>query len=195
LTREEKHSLAARTGHTVFVTFAALALGGCEAPALREDSVLARINADLAEAAQEKPKAAPPPAVSEALLPPLTVEVPAAAKPAESRFDLSVNNAPANQVFMAIVSGTRYSMLVHPDITEPVTITLKDVTLFEALDAMREVYGYEWKLDGTRIYVMPVSIQTRMFQVNYLAGRRVGRADVRVSSGSIQAPFRSKAAA
>jgi MSHA biogenesis protein MshL len=53
---------------------------------------------------------------------------------------------------------------------------------------MREVYGYEYKLDGNRIYVLPVSIQSRLFQVNYLSGRRVGRADVRVSSGSFQAP-------
>jgi MSHA biogenesis protein MshL len=37
-----------------------------------------------------------------------------------------------------------------------------------------------------RIYVEPVTMQTRLFQVNYLAGKRSGRADVRVSSGSIQ---------
>jgi MSHA biogenesis protein MshL len=37
-----------------------------------------------------------------------------------------------------------------------------------------------------RIYVQPVTVQTRLFQINYLAGRRIGRADVRVSSGSIQ---------
>jgi MSHA biogenesis protein MshL len=163
-------------------------LAGCESKLIRPGVVAGRIDTEAAEAARQKPSAPPPPAVAQALLPPLTVELPGAEKPVEPRFDLSVNNAPANQIFMAMVSGTRYSMLVHPDIREAVTINLKDVTLTEALDAMREVYGYEYRIEGTRIYVLPVTIQSRLFQVNYLASRRVGRADVRVSSGSIQAP-------
>lgn len=175
-------------GAALFGLLLPLLLGGCETFELRQGVVFEKIHKELAQAAQETVRPASPAAVSEALLPPLTVEMPPPPKPPETRFDLSVNKAPADQVFMAIVSGTRYSMLVHPDITEPVSITLKDATLYEALDALREVYGYEYRIDGTRIYVMPVTIQTRMFQVNYLAGRRVGRADVRVSSGSIQAP-------
>ena len=103
-------------------------------------------------------------------------------KPPEERFDLNVNNAPAAQVFMAIVSGTRYSMLVHPDIKETISVNLKSVTINEALEAVRELYGYEYKVQGTRIYVQPVTIQTRLFQVNYLAGRRVGRACLRSRS-------------
>ncbi len=33
--------------------------------------------------------------------------------------------------------------------------------------------------------IQPISLQSRVFQVNYLAGRRRGQTDVRVSSGSI----------
>ena len=48
-------------------------------------------------------RAANPNAVSEALLPPLVVEMPRSdIAPPDTRFDLNVNNAPANQVFMAI---------------------------------------------------------------------------------------------
>ncbi|MBI4190029.1 MAG: secretin N-terminal domain-containing protein [Betaproteobacteria bacterium] len=167
----------------------ALALTACESQKIKSDATEARIESELARAAQGRIKPAQPEAVSQALLPPLTVEMPkAAAKPLEPRFDLVVNSAPANQVFMALVSGTRYSMLVHPDIKETLSVNLKDVTLTEALEAIRELYGYEYKVQGTRIYIQPVTIQTRLFQVNYLAGRRVGRADVRVSSGSIQPP-------
>jgi MSHA biogenesis protein MshL len=54
----------------------------------------------------------------------------------EPRFDLVVNNAPATQVLMGIVNGTRYSMLLHPDMTGNVSVNLKDVTVFEALDAL-----------------------------------------------------------
>ena len=167
----------------------ALSLTGCESKLFKQDAVQGQVESELSQAAQGRAKPAQPEAVSQALLPPLTVEMPkAGSKPLEPRFDLVVNNAPANQVFMALVSGTRYSMLVHPDIKETISVNLKDVTLHEALEAIRELYGYEYKIQGTRIYIQPVTMQTRLFQVNYLAGRRVGRADVRVTSGSIQTP-------
>jgi MSHA biogenesis protein MshL len=166
---------------------AAMMLTGCEAPRIQPAAVQHTIDTTLSEAATPRARAAAPDAVSEALLPPLTIQMPGATVPVEARFDLVVNNAPAQQVFMALVSGTRYSMLVHPDVKEGLSINLKEVTLTEALEAIREVYGYEYRIQGTRIYVEPVSMQTRLFHVNYLAGRRSGRADVRVSSGSIQA--------
>ncbi|MDB5807969.1 MAG: mannose-sensitive hemagglutinin [Betaproteobacteria bacterium] len=168
------------------VLLTALVLTGCESKLFKKDFVQTQIEADLSKAAEPRVKPAQPDAVNQALLPPLTVEMPKASQPVEPRFDLNVNNAPANQVFMALVSGTRYSMLVHPEIKDAVSVNLKGVTMTEALEAIRELYGYEYKVQGTRIYIQPVSVQTRLFQVNYLAGRRVGRADVRVTSGSIQ---------
>ena len=133
------------------------------------------INAELAKATEERPKAAQPDTVSSALLPSLRVEMPKAGdRPLEPKFDLTVNNAPAAQVFMGIVSGTRYSMLVHPEVAGAISVNLKDVTVLEALEAIRELYGYEYKLDGPRIFIQPLTLQTRMFQVNYLTGQRAG---------------------
>ncbi len=173
----------------LLIALMALSLTACESFRTKNTDVRDQLEKDLRQAAEARARPAQPDAVSQALLPPLNVELPrAGAKPVEPRFDLAVNNAPANQVFMALVSGTRYSMLVHPDIKETISVNLKDVTLTEALEALRELYGYEYKIQGTRIYLQPVTIQTRLFQVNYLAGRRVGRADVRVTSGSIQTP-------
>ena len=173
----------------LLIVLMALSLTACESFRTKNTDVRDQLEKDLRQAAEARARPAQPDAVSQALLPPLNVELPrAGAKPVEPRFDLAVNNAPANQVFMALVSGTRYSMLVHPDIKETISVNLKDVTLTEALEALRELYGYEYKIQGTRIYLQPVTIQTRLFQVNYLAGRRVGRADVRVTSGSIQTP-------
>ena len=124
--------------------------------------------------------------VDQALLPPLAVEMPKVdGRPIEPRFDLAVNNAPAGQVFMAIVSGTRYSMVVHPAVKDPISVNLRDVTVFEALDTIREVYGYEYKLQGNRILVEPLSLQTRVYQVNYLMSLRKGKTEVRVTSGAI----------
>jgi len=129
---------------------------------------------------------APPPAVSEALLPPLRMDMPdLRGQPLEPRFDLSVSSAPALQVFMSIASGTRYSMLVHPQVAGTLTLNLKDVTIREALDSIRELYGYDYKIDGTRIFIQPAGLQTRIFQVNYLTGQRRGFSDVRVQSGAV----------
>ena len=124
--------------------------------------------------------------VGRALLPALKVEMPQVdGRPIEPRFDLAVNNAPAGQVFMAIVSGTRYSMVVHPGVKDPISLNLRDVTVFEALDTIREVYGYEYKVQGNRILIEPLSLQTRVYQVNYLISHRKGKTEVRVNSGSI----------
>src|SRR5881396_2841605 len=127
-----------------------------------------------------------PSAVREALLPPLRAEMPKVpGAPVEPRFDLVVNGAPAQQVFMSIVSGTRYSMVVNPGVGGRLSLNLKDVTVREALEAIREVYGYEFRVDGTRIYVEAAGLRMRVFQVNYLVGLRSGRSDVRVSSGAV----------
>lgn len=162
-----------------------LVLSGC-ASQEKHGATLDQINTELTRASQDRAKAAQNDALGTALLPPLKVEMPrAGGKPLEQKFDLVVNNAPAAQVFMGIVNGTRYSMLVHPDVTGTVSVNLKDVTVFEALDAVREIYGYEYKVDGSRIYVQPLAMQTRIYKVNYLVGRRVGGSDTRVHSGSI----------
>ncbi len=163
---------------TSLVAIAAALLSSC---AFRVDQgILSGIEGATAQ------KAAQPEAVREALLPPLRAEMPKVpGSPVEPRFDLVVNAAPARQVFMSIVSGTRYSLIVNPAVSGTLSLNLKDVTVPEALEAIREVYGYEFRIDGTRIYVESAGLQTRVFQVNYLIGLRSGRSDVRVSSGSI----------
>lgn len=162
------------------------ATAGCVEPPMRGDPTRESISAELENATKARAKPAAPEAVNQALLPPLVVEMPRGdGKPLDQRFDLNVNNAPANQVFSAIVSGTRYSMIVHPDVRDSISVNLKDVTVMEALDTLRELYGYEYRIQGNRITVQPITMQTRVFKVNYLQAIRVGRSDVRVTSGSI----------
>jgi MSHA biogenesis protein MshL len=163
----------------------AIALAGCATPPPRPTSVSPAITGEMDKAISgPAPKEAQPPNM--ALLPPLRMELPSVAgRPMESRFDLSVNNAPAPQVFMAIASGTRYSMLLNPEVSGNVTVNLKDVTIREALDSLRELYGYDYRIDGTRIFVQPAGLQMRIFRVNYLVGQRHGTSDLRVQSGSL----------
>jgi MSHA biogenesis protein MshL len=162
----------------------ALQIAGCSTSRPRQINSL--ITEELDKAAAQQPRAQESEKVQQALLPPLKADLPTvSARVIEPRFDISVNNAPAAQVFMSIVSGTRYSMLMHPEVSGNVTVVLKDTTVREAMDAIRELYGYEYRMEGTRIFVQPASIQTRVFRVNYLTAQRLGRSDVRVTSGSV----------
>ncbi len=164
---------------TSLAAIAAALLASCS-PFHVDQGVISEIESAKAQ------KTGQPDAVREALLPPLRAEMPKVpGAPVEPRFDLVVNSAPARQVFMSIVSGTRYSMIVNPAVSGTLSLNLKDVTVREALEAVREVYGYEFRIDGARIYVESAGLQTRVFQVNYLTGLRSGRSDVRVSSGAI----------
>lgn len=165
----------------------AAALAGCSMNPPRD--TYNKINEEMAAAARPAAAAAAQPdAVSNALLPPassLAGALPRARAVMEERFNVAFNNVPAQQFFVSLVAGTRYNMLVHPEVAGNITANLRDVTMVEALDAIRELYGYDYRIDGTRIYIRPLTIQSRMFQVNYLTAQRLGMSNLRVSSTSV----------
>jgi MSHA biogenesis protein MshL len=146
----------------------------------------------LPEARANTVDASPPPAASATAAQRLAAAAPLATAtarpapgPAEPRFDLSVNNAPAAQVFLQLAQGTPYNMLVSPDVSGTLSITLKDTTVPEAMDTMRELFGYDFRISGNRIFVYSNAVQTRLYRINYLPGRRQGASDVRVSSSAM----------
>jgi MSHA biogenesis protein MshL len=167
-----------------FTMLMVAALAGCQtaAPPATPKST---INAELQAALNSRPAPKVPERISAALMPPIAAELPKPAALPEPRFDLAVNNASVAQVFNAIASGSRYSILVPPGLTGSVSLSLKDVTVKEALEVLRELHGFEYRIDGTRVYVQPATLQTRLFQVSYPTAKRVGRSDTRVISGSI----------
>ena len=161
-------------------------LGGCaDRLPLRGTSPLEQLRGEMVGSAA-KPAATTsvaPPAAAAAVPPPAAAAIPA---PAEPRFDLVVNGAQARDVFLALVADTRFSMLMHPEVNGTLSVTLRAVTVREALESIRDVYGYDFKLDGRRITIYPPTMQTRIFTLNYLNSNRQGRSDLRVSSGSMR---------
>ena len=158
-------------------------LTGCAAERhLKTSDVTSTVRADL-EAPAAKPVAGVPARVSEALAEPALPAVPV---PAEPRLDLLVNNAQARDVFLAIVADTRYSMLMHPDVSGTLSVTLRGVTVTEALESIRDVYGYDFKMEGRRITIYAPTLQTRVFTINYPTSQRTGNSELRVSSGAGQ---------
>ena len=169
------------------IVLASLALLGCaeraplRAPALSPvDQLRAEMNAGASRPAAAgdatAAAAAPTPA-------------PAAARlaPSEPRFDLVVNGAQARDVFLALVADSPYSMLMHPDVKGTLSVTLRKVTVREALDSIRDVYGFDYKIDSQRVTVYPPTMQTRIFMLNVLNHQRQGRSDLRVASGATRA--------
>ncbi|MBZ0091198.1 MAG: pilus (MSHA type) biogenesis protein MshL [Sulfuricellaceae bacterium] len=162
-------------------------LAGCASSAApKPNPTMNKIHEELAQANADMESRRQLEAAKEALLPPLKIDIPKPmAKALEPRFDLVVNNAPAREVFMGIAANSRYSMLVDPEVSGSVSVNLKDVTVLEALDALRDLYGYDYHVDGTRIVVKSLKMRTRIFRVNYLTGERKGSSDIRVTSGSV----------
>ena len=103
----------------------------------------------------------------------------------EPRFDISAENTAAHALFMSLVEGTPYSMIVHPDVEGTISLSLKDVTIEEALSTIRKIYGYDYKRDGMQFMIMGKGLQTRIFPVSYLNFKRKGLSDIHVSSGEL----------
>jgi MSHA biogenesis protein MshL len=110
---------------------------------------------------------------------------PAAPPAAEERFDVNVVDADAREFFMGLVKGTDRNLIVHPDVAGRITLTLKQVTLPEVLDTVRDVYGYDYRRSAGGYIVLPATLQTRVFEVDYLNLVRGGMSRTRVSSGEV----------
>lgn len=170
---------------SVLAGLAALGLNGCSTLQPPPDNTQVQINKELDSAIKNQVPAAQPGEIDKALLPPLQITLPELTHAVEPRFDLVINNAPAAQVFMGIVSGTRYSMLIPPDLSGNISVSLKNVSVPETLDAIRELYGYDYKIEGNRIFIQPMTMQTHVFKINYISAERKGSSDIRVTSSSV----------
>ena len=106
----------------IFMRVSAAIYSACQITPEKDIPTMSSIQKSLedAEAMQQSEAVEPPPEVQRALLPPasstlqfIKAEVPT--------FDVSVNEAPARQLFMSLVDGTGDNMVVHPDVSGTLT--------------------------------------------------------------------------
>jgi MSHA biogenesis protein MshL len=103
----------------------------------------------------------------------------------ESRFDVAVADAPARPFFEGLADGTAYNIVLEPGVGGTITLKMKNVTIVEVLDAVREAYGYDYRRLPSGFVIVPPALQTRLFQVNYIDLERRGTSRTRVSSGQV----------
>jgi MSHA biogenesis protein MshL len=109
----------------------------------------------------------------------------ARALPAERRFDVSANDVDARVFFPSLVKDTPLSVAVHPDVQGNISLSLKAVTLAEAILVVEDIYGYEVKREGRILRVYPSGMRTETFPLNYIYMQREGLSLTSVSSGRI----------
>ncbi len=169
-----------------WLTFILLTLSACQSQQTRQ-AVLGDIEKVVKDSIDTNTaQSAVPDNVANALIPTIqlsTSEIPDIED--EQKFDISVNNVPADQFFLSLVDGTSYNMVVHPEVTGTITLNLSNVTVPEVMEAAREVYGFEFVSTRYGFNVLPARLQARIYQINYLNIIRNGSSQTIVSSGSL----------
>ncbi len=104
---------------------------------------------------------------------------------ADSRFDVVARGTDIRSFLMSLVHDTDYNLVVHQGIEGNISLNLKNVTVLETLDAVRDIYGYDYEVSSYGIQVYPRTVKTRIFPINYLNVNRSGSSGMWVSSGQI----------
>lgn len=160
-------------------------LAACQSSPTRLEQ-LDRMQEVLKEGEQQ-PAPRVPPEVSAALIPSLRLDAPGGDEaPDGQRFDVAVNNVPADQFFMSLVDGTPYNMVVHPEVSGHITLNLRGVTIPDVLAAARDVYGFEFQRTRYGYQILPARLEARVYQIDYLNIARSGSSSTFVSAGTLQ---------
>lgn len=168
---------------TTLMLVAVLAISGCASTDFGNSKVNTKddINAALDDT---RPDTAAPETVANALMPAASHDGFASAN-REPRFDVNADRIQARDFFLGLVKGTDYNMVVHPDVSGLVSLTLRNVTVPEVMEITRDLYGYDYRKSATGYMLLPASMQSRIYQIDYLNVKRSGKSEVRVSSGQL----------
>jgi MSHA biogenesis protein MshL len=167
-----------------------VALFSCSTQAPKTPTSIEQMHATLREAIRidksignKSPSV--PRSVSEAMLPQSTYGTKPENQLALNRFNVSADKMPAKVFFTGLVDGTPNNMAVDPNIDGEITLSLKNVTIQETMDAVRDMYGYEYRKTSYGYEVSPPELETQIFNINYLDVTRNGKSTTEMTSGQV----------
>ncbi|MDZ7661739.1 pilus (MSHA type) biogenesis protein MshL [Thiohalophilus sp.] len=172
----------------IILTGLVISLSACAGNQQRPPATLESIDAALDEAgaASDDQREETPPSISDALMPEFNLALPdSTGIDTEPRFDIKVNRANVRRFFMELVEGTPHNMVMHPEVEGRITLDLKNVTVAEVMEVVRDVYGYDYEQTRSGFKVFPNTLTSRIFTLDYLDIKRKGVSNLRVSSGQV----------
>lgn len=176
----------------ILLTISAAMVSSCATKTIhpRHGTVGDQMQTDLQQALASNQKLTKKPvpvpsAVSNALLPSVAANLSGTTRPLLKRFDVAANKIQAKTFFMSLVNDTSYNIVVNPNVTGTISLDLKNVTIPETLEAVRDVYGYQFHRTSYGYEVLPPELETRIYAINYLDVKRKGTSLTQVKSGQI----------
>lgn len=103
----------------------------------------------------------------------------------EPRFSIQARDMSARDFFAQLTAESPYSVVVHPDVRGAITLNLRDVTMYETIEVVQDIYGYDIRKEGRIYRVFPAGIKTETVALNYLSLRRMGLSQTQITSGGV----------
>jgi type II secretory pathway component GspD/PulD (secretin) len=129
------------------------------------------------------PPPLPPPTTSRPLPAMLLTQLDERAASAEldnRTFSLTfVQPQPIKEALLLVVRGTSLSLASDPEVGGTFSGDLKNVTVRQALDAMLPPLGLTYSVDGSLVRVFRRAMDTRIFDLNYIAAERIESTTIR----------------
>ena len=101
------------------------------------------------------------------------------------RFNIAVKDVPARTFYMGLVADTPINLVVSPEVKGNVSLSLKQVTVEQVLQAMENIYGFSYNPIPGGYEVLPYVLKTKVYPVNYLDLERKARSRMRLNSGEV----------
>jgi len=107
-----------------------------------------------------------------------------AKKVPEKLYSFFARDSNLQDVLLTFSKESELNIVMDPELSGKVTIDLKRVTLKEALDAILSPLGWTYRIDGKFVKIFRPQMETRLFTLNYIAGKRSGKREVYASTST-----------
>lgn len=162
----------------------AISIGGCSQQMTKEKDEAQAVMMQAIEEGISEESSRPPAEVEAELLSASGIATQHQPVDMERRFDIKARRLRARDFFLSLVDGTPYDMVVHPEVGGFISLEMKGTTVAEVLQTVRNIHGYDYRINGRIVEVFPNKIQTRIFQVDYLAIARSGSSTTIAGGGN-----------